>query len=410
MSGATGKRGRRAVALAGVLAALALTPSCQEREVSSITLAITSEASVPREIDGISLEVRRGDRPMFARSYGIDPVSRQARIPGSLTLKLHPDEDPGERIRVVLRAELKQEQVVLRSATTTFVEGKNKLLRITLRYSCLDYPKLCKAGETCLGGRCQDEFINPATLPETPPEAQIFPTINQTGCFDDRDEQCGKWQQALQDLAAFAAEGCKFSVVGEQDKLNVFALWAVQLNQGHPVVLDQDKQEGWFFDEESSGVVRLSEGLCEQVQQGKISHIFYNFACPTKTLQTPVCTPLPEAAAVTAFDQSDCHKCTYFPQECTPQLTQAESEKETGDLIEEVKGCPYDGNYSTKLECEAVRACFFNALAPLLSCNDAGCEAKYKAGLAWVDCVAGLPPPEERCSEACSKENIKVCS
>jgi hypothetical protein len=397
------------VALAGVLAAGALTPSCQEREVSSITLAIASEASVPREIDAISLEVRRADRVMFARSYGIDPVSRQARVPGSLTLKLHPDEDPGERIRVVLRAELKQEQVVLRSATTTFVEGKNKLLRMTLRYSCLDYPKLCQAGETCLGGRCQDEFIDPVTLPETPPEEQIFPTINQTGCFDDRDDQCGKGQQALQDLAASAAEGCKFSVVGQQGKLNVFALWAAQLDQGHPVVLDQDKQEGWFFDEESSGVVRLSEGLCEQVQQGKISQIFYNFACPTKTLQTPVCAPLPEAAAVTAFDQSDCHKCAYFTSDCK-QLADAEAEEATMPLLDAAKGCPYDGNYSSQLECKAVRACFFDALAPLLSCNDAGCEGKYKAGLAWVACVAELPPPEERCSQECGKENIKICS
>jgi hypothetical protein len=156
--------------------------------------------------------------------------------------------------------------------------------------------------------------------------------------------------------------------------------------------------------------VRLSEGLCEQVQQGKITQIFYNFACPTKTLQTPVCAPLPEAAAVTAFDQSKCHKCAYFPQQCTPQLTQAETGGDTGALIAAAKGCPYDGAYSSVLECKAVRACFFDALAPLLSCSDASCEEAFKEGLSWVDCVAGLPPPDERCSTECEGENIKVCS
>jgi hypothetical protein len=393
------------------LLVLLAAPSCEDRPATAVTVAIASEVSVPREVDAISLEVRRGGKVVFARSYAVDPTTGQAKIPGSLVLKQHPDEEAKDAVRVQLRAEQKGEQVLLRSATTSFVEGKNKLMRLVLRYSCLDFPSVCGEGETCLGGVCSGDAVNPETLPEAPPEEQVFPTRSQGGCFDGGDSKCAASRATIQDLAAFAQADCSFdasTVDGyKQGQLNVFAFWSAQGNLGHPVVLDQDPQEGWSFQPDKPTVVRLAKGLCDQVRSGRIFRVAYNFACPTKNPSLPVCRPdTPEPDKT--FEASDCHTCAYAPPECKEALALARAEAASKPLFDAAFACPYDGAYSTLDECEGVRSCFLGALAPMLSCSAQDCEGLYPAAKAWESCVAGLEEPSKRCS-ACTAEGLPLC-
>lgn len=393
-----------------VLSAM-FTPSCEDNPATAITIAISSEASVPKEIDAISLEIRRGTRVVFSRSYVVDPVTGQAKIPGSLTLKLHEDEEPGETIRVQLRAEQKSEQVVLRSAATTFVKEKNKLLRLILRYSCLDFPRACDAGQTCLGGRCADEFIDPLKLPDAPAEEQVFPTISQGGCFDGSDEKCAAERVPVADLAAFTSAGCAFDAATapgyKAGNLNVFAFWASQSDQVHPLVVDQDAQEGWSYLPPSTSIFQLAPGLCDQVKSGQITKVAFNFTCPTKTLSLPVC--LPEANTTPgAFDKSACHTCAYTPPQCKELFDKAAAEAASQPLFEAAFACPYDGSYTTQDECEGVRGCFLGALTPILTCLSPDCETKYPAAKAWEACVANLDNPADRCGE-CAAEKLDTC-
>jgi hypothetical protein len=400
---------RVALSLTPLLALLAF-PSCEDRPATAVTLAIASEVSIPKEVDAISLEVRRGGKVSFSRSYAVDPETGQAKIPGSLVLKLHPDEEAKDAVRVLLRAEQKGEQILLRSAATSFAEGKNKLLRLVIRYSCLDFPQVCGEGETCLGGVCSKDAVDPATLPDAPPEEQIFPTRSQGGCFDGGDDKCAASRTTLQDLDAFTQADCSFDAATAEGykpgQLNVFAFWSAQGNQGHPVVLDQDPQEGWSFLPEKPTVARLAKGLCDQIRSGRIFRVAYNFACPTKALSVPSCrpdTPEPEKT----FEASDCHTCAYAPPECKEALALARAEAASKPLFDAAFACPYDGAYSTLDECEGVRSCFLGALAPMLSCSAQGCDP-YPAAKAWEDCVASLEEPSKRCP-ACTTEGLPLC-
>lgn len=394
-----------------VLAAVLATPSCADKPATAITVAITSEASVPTEIDAISLEIHRGTTLVFARSYQVDPVTRQARIPGSLTVSQEDEES--KTIRVQLRAEQKGEQVLLRSATTSFVEEKNKLLRLVLRYSCVDFPKACDAGQTCLGGKCADEYIDPAKLPDTPDDSgKIFPTVSQGGCFDISDKKCAADRISIDDLSAFAAAGCVFdtksSTAFKQENLNVFAFWNNQKDQGHPVVVDHDPAEGWEYAAGSTSSFQLAPGLCDQVKSGKIEKVSFNFACATKPLSTPICQPDKEPTTTPTFDQSACHKCAYTPPECEAETTAALAEAASKPLFEAAFACPYDGEYNNKDECAGVRSCFISALAPILGCTSPDCETKYPKAKAWESCVANLADPSQRCA-ACATEGLNIC-
>lgn len=401
---------------AGVFLALALlaplTPSCKDEPATAITLAISSEASIPREIDAISLEVRRGTKTTFARSYSVDRSTGQARIPGSLTLSLHPDEDSSEPLRISLRADQKGEQVTLRTATTSFVEGKTKLLRITLRYSCFDFPKACGDGQTCLGGKCQSDLVDATRLPDSTPSVELFPGSAQGGCFDGRDEPCAVGRSPI-DKAAFLQAGCSLDVGNAQGfapgKLNVFALWGDQTDQGHPVVLDRDPLEGWSYKEGSVSTFQLADGLCEQLKNGQIERVSYNFACDSKSLSTPLCALDPAASVTPPFDASACHQCAYAPKACEKELSDARNEKDSQKYINDAFACPYDGRYSSPDECEAVRGCFLGMLSPILECAPADCEKKYSKALAWVACLASKNPnPAEGC-QACKEENLSIC-
>lgn len=386
--------------------------ACADRDPTAVTIAITSEASVPKEIDAISLQIYRDSTLVLARSYEIDETTRKVRIPGSLTIFRKREES--KTIRIQLRAEQKGEQVLLRSATTSFLEEKNKLLRIVLRYSCIDFPKVCDTGMTCLGGQCKEEFIDPKILPDAPEEeSKVFPTVSQGECFDNGDLKCAANRIPISDLPKFSSEDCVFDTQSAEgfklENLNVFALWNNQSDLGHPIVLDQDPQEGWIPTAVGSSSFKLASGLCDQVKSGKITKVLFNFACATKTATTPVCEPDEPVLTPPIFEDSKCHKCSYSLEEgqlCWDKFQLARKEESSKQLLEEALECPYDGIYNNKEECEGVRSCFLGALLPITQCTSSECD-KYKKAIEWIECLSDSKESlSNYCKPVCETEGL----
>ena len=178
-----------ALALAGLLAAVA-SPGCSDHPATALVVALSSEAAVPAEVDAVSIEVKRGERITFAQRYVVNKDTHEVDLPGTLTLEPLEDESLSSTVRISIRAEQHQEQVSLRSATMAFVKERQKLVRMVIRYSCLDFPQACAEGQTCLGGRCGSDTINTAKLPDFA-GGTTFPTTSEGNCFDGSDLACG---------------------------------------------------------------------------------------------------------------------------------------------------------------------------------------------------------------------------
>jgi hypothetical protein len=381
--------------------------SCSDTPATAIVVAISSEANIPKEIDNISIRTSRGGSVTFAQSYAVDHATGTAKLPGTLTFRPLSGEKPEDPIRVEILAQVRGLQVALRTATMPFQEERQKLLRIALRYSCLDTPLLCDQGETCIGGRCQSDAIDVSKLPDFS-GADPFPRVGAGECFDPADDACAASRTDIEDLAAFASAGCELDAGGEAGALNVFALWAKSVDQAHPTVLDGHSAEGWSPAPGKPTSFKLAPGLCDAVAAKAIRKVEYNHACPTKTEQLPVCLPATDTPAVSLFAESACHLCVYAPPQCSALLEAAKGDPASKALLACALECPYDGRYDSLDECAAVRGCFFGCLAPYLSCDGTAC-APYAALDAWSQCLAGLGPIETRCSAECSPEQASKC-
>ncbi|MFO0660857.1 MAG: hypothetical protein U0165_13645 [Polyangiaceae bacterium] len=393
-----------------------LLASCADKKATSLTVAISSEAAIPEEIDEMSVEVMRGTDPHFAEVYPLKISSDGPRLPATLTLKPLESQNPSDPITIRIRANINKQQVVLRTATIGFVEEKSKLLRLPLRYSCYDFPIDCGEGKSCIGGACQSNAVNAAALPEVD-TTDVFPSAGSTGCFNASDTECAKDRVNIPDLTAFTDAKCVFDTTGLGDSssdLNVFVLWKKSYDQGHLTVLDQEPlstlAEGWAYAEGSTSKLQLATALCDQIKAGEITKVAFNRACATKTINTPTCTTTTTENQVTRFSQSICHKCVYEPSDCSAKLEAAQNETDSAALLECSFSCPYDGHYDNKDECTGVGSCFFGCLDPFLSCSNDGSCSKYTALSAWSDCVNGLENPSTRCSTQCDAEGISVCA
>lgn len=395
-------------ALLGALPVVA--SACNERPATAIVVAIASEAVIPKELDAIGLTITRGSNVRFSRLYPVDKAAGTARLPGTLTLKPEDGEDPDDPIKVQIVGITRSQQVVLRSATMGFVEEKQKLLRLTLRYSCFDVPFICDAGTTCIGGRCESDKIDTAKLPDFE-GGEVFVKQGSPGCFDARDSVCAKDRKDVPDLAAFAAAGCKHDTgrAGDAANLNVFVFWAAQSNKSHPVTLEAQSPEGWTST--APGSFTLAAGMCDAVKSGRIRKVAYNFACPSKPEALPVCLPPDDAPADKPFLENKCHACVYAPDGCKAEFDDARAAgtSEEKAMLTCALECSFDGVYDTLDECSAVRGCFFGCLSPYLSCDKAGTCASMPRLDAWSICLSKLPSISERCAADCTGTGAEIC-
>ncbi len=237
--------------------ALALVSACQTPDKSTqITIAITSETDIPKELD--FLEVTILNSKGVLASYNFYEVKTPGFFPATLGVIPQSSASLEGPVTVVLRGSLAgKDAQVFRRATLSFVEGRTLLLPIPLRMACFNF-RGCADGETCAGGTCQPDLVDSPKLADFD-EKLVFGKSSPETCFDE--DTC----IAESTKATVRASDCSFPIPdgaireGEtRPRVNVSIRWKAAENR--VIVLDQgDPVEGWTF---AAGRGVLSPGVC----------------------------------------------------------------------------------------------------------------------------------------------------
>jgi hypothetical protein len=285
---------------------------CQSEPSSTIVVAISSEVPVPDGIDEIDIKIESESEIKFAQSYPVGP-NHETNIPGTLTIANESQLTAKQPIHLTIRARQngKGDRVV-RKAVLAFSEGKQKLLRMPLTFSCLDFDQTCGPNQTCKAGRCESDYISVDSLKEYESNT-VFGESGDGNCFD-RDA-CVPAASTLEITDMFRdstdSERCTITINDIQtrqlsspnpspparvSKINFGFVWA-----SYPgtvkrwTAVNFDKEEGWSVNPNNPSEIQLAPGLCQAVRskdaQGnfKIDKAIVNPSCAPKRLAQPEC-------------------------------------------------------------------------------------------------------------------------
>lgn len=146
--------------LTGGLVGLAL--GCSAKGPTAVVVALSSEPSIPAEVDSLSITVTRGGATKLDQSY---TLPADAHLPGTLTLQNESGHDPSDPmlVRIVARKSGTKHHIT-RDAKLGMVSEHQKLLRVTLESACIDID--CNPDSTCISGACVSSTVDPTTLPD----------------------------------------------------------------------------------------------------------------------------------------------------------------------------------------------------------------------------------------------------
>lgn len=295
-----------ALCLSSIALALAMG-SCADEQPTALVVAISSEAKVPVEVDRMDLTITRGGSQKYHREYNL---RKGDRLPGTLTLSR--GDDSSAVVDITVRARLengesKKTWRVVRRAILGFSDEKTKLLRMPLRYSCFDFPEICKDNETCIGGVCKSAVVNVEELPEFETNDQVVKELDPTKAPKEGSDECFVPEVCLAAAVPFAhVKGeCSYPVNFDSGHGNLAMRWAA--TPGRLVVLDQDPEEGYTIKDK---VATLSAGLCLALDDGRALQVLADGTCKTKTPAQPICSPPPPPPG------SDLAECEPKPETC----------------------------------------------------------------------------------------------
>ena len=365
-----------------VALASASVGGCAKKKATAIVVAVQSEAPIPKEVDSIEIQVDRGDSTPFFQSYDLTSTDGQAHLPGTLALSKQESEDSSTPVTVTIRARLGGGNArVVRQAKLGFIDEKTKLLRMPLRYSCLDFPTACEQGQTCVGGECKAADVDVATLPDFEDKLVAF-LPSQGSCFDESVRGCFANPTPIA-LAAGAVQNCQLDLgAAGNSNLNVGLHWASAIDSAQFNTVDQDPSEGWQFVPGSTSKIQLSPGLCAAVQSQsgaapRVTALRVSSACAPKGADRPVCDTTGAAKTKTLGNDSACFQCMEEPSACKSALSAARSAPKSRDYVECVLACPLGGGvqnvFASAAECPT--ACH-QACAPHVP---ASCQSKLES-------------------------------
>jgi hypothetical protein len=267
---------------------------------SELMIAVHTDLGLPKDIDTIHLEVRRGAQLKYSRDFRhLGEPDAEARLP--LTLGLVAEEEPGAEVRVraiARRGGETGEVRILREAVTTIPEERVALLHLPLQFLCDGSGeekndgqvenKVCGEGETCAAGACVSAAVDSAALSDYAPE-DVFGGGSGAGgsqCFDvatcfaqaedaDVDASCSFDAQGAVNVALRTVG---YGICGDADTECL-------------VALDADGDAGF---QASQGKVQLPAAVCAQRMAGKVRRVVMAPAggsCPQKVIGLPTCGP-----------------------------------------------------------------------------------------------------------------------
>jgi hypothetical protein len=236
---------------------IAFVSACAAKDnKTQVTVLLTSETQVPRELDSLEVVVVSPNGVEASRVY--HEVQNPSFFPATLAVIPAGADSLKGPIRVELRGYAKgKEAQVFRRAIISYVKDRTLLLRMPLRMACFNFGD-CGAGATCAGGTCQPAKIEEGKLTDF--DERLVATDDPKQCFNEA--ACLADSQLL-DLDA----ECTFALpeasgAGARPKLNVSIRWAAASTR--VIVLDEgDAIEGWTI-EGSRG--RLSKGVCDSLR------------------------------------------------------------------------------------------------------------------------------------------------
>lgn len=286
------------------IAAVAVLGGCTTTdEETQVTVAITSETQIPRELN--QLEVVVVDSRGSEASRILHDVQNPGFFPATLSIIPRDEESLDGPVMVEVRGQLRTEQgetitAVLRRATVSYAEGRNLLLPMPLRMACFAIDR-CGPDETCAGGTCQPAKQDEAQLVDFRDEL-VFGAAASDTCFSE--EACLSDSVFVPLAEDTPDDVCEIQLPADtplgQDgraRVNVSVQWAVAPER--VIALDAaDPVEGWSFAGERR--IRLSEGVCLSLrdvldEQGnrlvpdEALGVFVSTTCEPKQKLQPFC-------------------------------------------------------------------------------------------------------------------------
>ncbi|MFO0552770.1 MAG: hypothetical protein U0271_30540 [Polyangiaceae bacterium] len=327
-------RRRPRTALCRVLSVLALgacsafTAASCTTEPTEIVAGNTTQIQVPKDLQAVGVVVRFGGTLISCKSYPL--TDGTVTLPS--TLGLVPQEGRGDEVLepvtytvlgfrtaeqglnfddtcvASLPSADSPEVVVMRSKRVPYLTDHILYLPMPLRESCTGVA--CDDTQTCVGGVCEDNLVDPATLSEYQ-DSFVFGDANT--CFDvDICLPTGITQPAIvvdPDTCTF-----RYPVLPDQEppdvpagNLNVEIVYSSFGTE----ILDLDDKEGFVFPDANDPLTfKLADNLCESnYKTGKILAVFASPTCAAKPPLQPICSD--DMAGIQAGDRS--------PQADTPE-------------------------------------------------------------------------------------------
>lgn len=302
-------------ALAAAATIPALAAGCEPAPLSQLVVVISTDMAPPKDFDILRIEVFKEGALKFEFEGPIpgnpDDETRVV-LPGTLGL-LSP-EDPSDAIRIAvgIRNGASGPVRVVREAVTTIPQDRVAMLALPIQFLCKkeDIPfnndnKLaseCGPDKTCIAGRCEDSYVDPATLPDWDP-AQVFGGSRDPSkgvCFD---VQTCFAEAELIDTSKLDLAACTFPVPASIGAANLNLALGVESDgicngRGCFVVLDAESDTGWKINEDGNTVI-LPKGVCDnlnaEIPSGlkvlQIVQATTNGGCPQKNFTYPTCGP-----------------------------------------------------------------------------------------------------------------------
>jgi len=256
-----------------VLAAAATTATgCSVDKKTQITVALSSETEIPKELDEFYIRVisTRTGEIRFEHSY----TAEDGHVfPTTLAVIPYDEDSLGSPVSVYLEGRKNGSAFLVRQSIASYVKDRNILLTMALRMACFQF-KDCGPSATCAGGQCVDAKVDTSKAVDFE-DRYVFG--DKGTCFDE--------QACLSGAAEVTVQG------------NVAVRWAAAPERLLGLEAD-DAQEGWVRVAPDQG--KLSQGACDSHFQkrgtdGKLlvsdwaKVVYFAPACPTKTSLLPHC-------------------------------------------------------------------------------------------------------------------------
>jgi len=274
------------------LGSFALVAACSVDTETQVTVALSSETEIPRELDSFSLRVisTRTGELRFAKDYF--PESGR-EFPTTLAVIPLDEDSLTSPVRIELEGRKDGVSFLRRDAVVPYVRGRNLLLAMPLRMACFQF-RDCGPNATCAGGQCVPAEIDALSLPDFD-GARVFAEYAPL-CFDE--ERC-----LGEEVQVRVETDCTFELPRTsgappaQDRGNVSIRWAAAPSR--LLALEgADAQEGWVRIASERG--RLSQGACDShfrrvgpdgrpLVPDWAKEVYFSASCATKTTRVPYC-------------------------------------------------------------------------------------------------------------------------